>query len=119
MPRISDKISIKNELLDRRVKLTAKEKEEIRQKYWMNGVMASNYKLHKAVSQRTLAKEYGVSRRTIVFVLYPERRTENVKVRNARGGSKVYYNKYKPGEWARIMRNHRNYKKELYIHGLI
>ena len=85
---------------DKRVKLSAKDKEEIRYRYLKIG----------DVSQRELAREYDVSRRLIVFVIYPERQEENYQKRIDKGGSKQYYNKDKHTE---AMRKHRKYKKEL------
>ena len=100
MPRISDKIPIKNELLDKRVKLTKEKKEEVR-------------KLRKeGYSMRQLAERFGVSRRLIQFTIYPERL------------EKVNY----PGHWAKYFdrkklteaqRKHRAYKKELFKQGKI
>jgi len=42
-----------------------------------------------------LAIDYGVSRRTIEFIQYPERKQANLDKRKARGGWKQYYNKDK------------------------
>jgi len=67
---------------DRRVKLLPCQKELINQLY-STGVW----------SQRALAKRFRVSRRLISFVLFPERLQENIDSRNARGGSKIYYDR--------------------------
>ena len=48
--------------LDRRKKLTDEQKREIRERYHEGGV-----------SMRGLAKDWGVSKRTIQFAVYPER----------------------------------------------
>ena len=88
---------------DRRVKLTAQDRLEIPDLY------ASGH-----FSQRALAKLYEVSRRLIVFVIYPERAEANYKARVDRGGSKQYYDKDK---WREQMRNHRQYKQKLYVAG--
>lgn len=105
MPRKSDKIPINNEKLDRRIKLTASDKATIKLMYTFG-----------PYSQRQLASMFGVSRRSIVFAIYPERKAENVKRREERGGSKQYYDKAKN---TKAMREHRDYKKELYRKGLI
>lgn len=105
MPRKSDSIPINNENLDRRVKLTADQKNEIRLAYKSGEI--STYKL---------AKIYGVSRRTIQFILSPEKLQENKQRRAERGGTKIYYDKTKH---ARATREHREYKKKLYAEGKI
>lgn len=89
---------------DRRVKLTDADKEEIRYRYLKVG----------GVSQRELAREYDVSRRSIVYAIYPERREANYRGRVAKGGSKQYYSKEKQREY---MKTHRKHKKELYDAG--
>lgn len=103
MPLVVDTLTIKNEKLDKRVKLTAEEKQDI-----------LNFKgIH---STRVLARMYGVDRRTVQFILDPNKHLENLKRRAERGGSKVYYDK----ENHRLaMQAHRAYKKELYDSGLI
>ena len=85
---------------DKRIKLTAEDKEEIQYRYLKIG----------GVSQRVLAKEYGVSRSTIVYAIYPERREHNYQVRVARGGSKQYYDTARNNEY---MQAHREHKKQL------
>ena len=103
MPYKSEKIKL-SETQDRRRKLTDIQKEEIRHKY-ATGLY----------SQRTLAKEYNVSRRLITFILDEEkqkRSAELLKERKADG-------RYKPTkeEWAKTIREHRRYKQELYLKG--
>lgn len=82
---------------DRRRKLTDAEKVEIRRN-------------PRGLSQRALATEHGVSRRTIQFTQNPEALAENLKRRQERGGSKQYYN---AEDQAAYMRGHRRYKKML------
>ena len=105
MPYKSEKIKIQGTKHDRRAKLTPKQKVEIK-------------KLYEAgdISQRALADMYNVSRRLIVFCIYPERLAANVKVRNERGGSKQYYVKEKHRVF---MKEHRKYKQKLYVDGAI
>ena len=103
MPYKSEKIKIEGTKYDRRTKLTKEEKKEI-------------YENALGLSQRALASKYGVSRRTIQFILDPEKLKENLKRRKERGGSKKYYNKE---EWAETMKDHRKHKQSLYKKGLI
>jgi hypothetical protein len=65
-------------------------------------------------SIRSLTKLWGVSRRTIQFVLFPERAEINVKLREKRGGSKIYYDKDKH---TGAIREHRRYKQSLHTGG--
>lgn len=59
---------------------------------------------------RELAREYGVDKRLIQFIVYPERKEQNLKRRTERGGWKKYYDKDKNTEY---MRKHRIHKHEL------
>lgn len=106
MPRKSEKIKIAGTSYDRREKLTEAQRAEIRERYENEGL-----------STRRLAAEYGVSRRLITFVLDPDkynRAREQFKERRKDG-------RYKPSpeEWAATIREHRNYKNELFKKGLI
>jgi len=96
LPYKSDKIRLKPHQ-DRRRKLTDKDKEEIRSM--------------KGLSQRKLAKMFGVSRRTIQFILDPEKLAANKERRKERGGWKQYYDKE---ERAAVMREYRKYKHTLF-----
>ena len=105
MPRKSDSIPINNESLDRRVKLTADDKATIKLMY-----EGGDY------SQRQLASMFGVSRRSIQFVISPEKLEENKKRRKERGGWSQYYDK----EAHRLtQKEHRDYKVELNKKGLL
>lgn len=66
--------------------------------------------LNKKAGVREIAREYGVDKRLIQFIAYPERLEQNKKLRALRGGSKKYYDKDKNTEY---MRKHRIYKHEL------
>lgn len=88
---------------DRRRKLTDAEKADIRRN-------------SRGLSQRALAAEYDVSRRTIQFIQNPEALAENLKRREERGGSKQYYN---TEDQAIYMRGHRRYKKMLDDQGVL
>lgn len=84
---------------DKRIKLTDSDRLEIKKAYGK-------------VSQRKLAKFYGVSRRLIIFIGCPEKQKENLQRREERGGTMNYYSKEKH----RIaMKKHRQHKQELYL----
>lgn len=103
MPYKSEKIKIAGTKNDRRIKLTPEQKEEIR--------------LNRGnLSQRKLAKEYGVSRRTVQFIIDPDKLKENLKRREERGGSMQYYNR---ASHAENIREHRRYKQDLMLKGEI
>ena len=103
MPSKIDRIIINNENLDKRVKLTADQKLEI-------------IGLKETYSQRATARMFGVSRRTIQFIWFPEKLAENKARRAERGGWKQYYNKE---ENTKSHKKHRAYKKELFKKDLI
>ena len=86
---------------DKRVKLLDYERREIK-------------RLYGKVSQRKLAKAYGVSRRLIQFIGDPDKYKQNLLRREERGGSKIYYNREK---FTKTQRTHRRYKQELYLKG--
>lgn len=105
MPYKSEKIKLSKEQ-DRRIKLTDKQRIEIKDKY------ATGF-----YSQRSLAAEYNVSRRLISFILDEEKAkkaAEQLKIRKADG-------RYKPTkeEWAATMKEHRQYKQNLMLMGLL
>ena len=62
------------------------------------------------MSQRELAARFQVSKRTIQFVLNPERQEANYERRKERGGSAQYYDKETHAD---AMRRHRRHKKGL------
>jgi transposase len=80
--------------LKRSSKLNCAEREAIREEYGK-------------VSQRQLAKKYGVSRRLITFIGDPDKHAENLKRRKERGGSMRYYDKDKQRDAIRATRSHR------------
>jgi len=96
LPYKSEKIRLKPHQ-DRRRKLTDEDKEEIRNM--------------KGLSQRKLAKMFGVSRRTIQFILDPAKLIANIERRKERGGWKQYYDKEKN---TASIREHRRYKHTLF-----
>lgn len=94
------KIGKKN---DRRRKLTDAQRTEIKD-------------LYGKISQRKLARMFGVSRRLIIFIGCPDKYTANIKARLKRGGSKIYYDK---DDNTKYMKKHRHYKKALFDKGLM
>ena len=88
---------------DKRIKLTEEDKEEIR-KIYKEGIL----------SQRNLAEMFNVSRRSIQFILSPEKLEQNYKQRLQRGKDGRYYDKEKQKEY---MRKYRHEKKALYDKG--
>lgn len=105
MPRLSDSIAINNELLDRRVKLTKDDKELI---FYLREEDGTSY--------QKLANRFNVSKRTIIFICKPETLIASNEARKKRGGSSIYYEKEKH---AIAVKEHRDYKKELFNKGLI
>lgn len=103
MPSKLDNVPINNKKLDRRCKLSDEQREEIKG-------------LKEKMTQSSVAKAYGVSRRLIQFIWYPEQHEENKRRRAERGGSKQYYDREKHNE---AMREHRAYKRELEQKGLL
>ncbi len=105
MPRKSEKLTVANTPYDRRVKLSFEQREEIRE-------IREKY----GWSYNTLAKKYGVSKRTIIFVCNPdieERNRENFK-RLCKNGR--YYDREKHNE---AIRNLSLYKEKLYKGGIL
>jgi hypothetical protein len=105
MPRISDTVAIKNELLDRRVKLTAEDKLLV---IWLRE--------EEQISYQKLANRFGVSKRLIIFICKPELKAKDLENRAKRGGSKIYYDRETHNA---CMKEHRDYKKSLFSQGLI
>ena len=99
MPYKSEKI-ILPEHLDRRRKLTSADKAAIESRY-KNGLGSMN----------ALAKEYGVSKKTILLIVNPEAKAKNDK------HIKDNWRKYQTHgeEHARVIREHRQYKQSLYV----
>lgn len=101
MPFVSSRLKL-NEKQDRRIKLTSKQREDIKRLYDTG-----------MYSQRKLAKRFGVSKSTIAVITNPKR-ADAVRQR-----IKEHWRDYQPSneERARIMREHRRYKQELYLKG--
>lgn len=103
MPYKSDKITIKGTMYDRRRKLTDDQKSQIKGLFKDTGV-----------SIHSLAKKYGVSRRTIQFIVYPER--EQRAKNRFREKWKDYADRKKLTEATRKLRH---YKHDLLKQGKI
>lgn len=102
MPYKSSNIRLP-EKLDRRVKLTAEDKDIIRARY------------SQGESSRSLGKEYGVCHKTILLIVNPAMKAANDQ------RIKEHWREYqKHGEeWNAVMKEHRCYKESLYRKGLI
>lgn len=105
MPFKSEKIAINNEKLDKRVKLTKEQKVEIKEMY-----ETGNY------SYRILAEMFNVSKRTIQFIVNPEKYAIAKKQLAERQKDGRYYDKDKHSNYTK---EHRRYKHELYKEGKI
>jgi len=100
MPEKIDKINLPPEL-DRRIKLLAEDKERIKELF------------AQGEGIRPLARLFKVSRRTIQFVVFPDRLANCKAAYKKRGGWKKYA--VSNQERADIMREHRNYKKKVLV----
>lgn len=104
MPYKSEYTKLKIQEKDKRnTKLSEQDKTEIK-KLYETGLY----------SQRQLAKQYNVSRRLIVFCIYPEKYEENRKQFKERQKTGMYYDREKQREYTQKLREHR---KELYLKG--
>lgn len=79
MPYRSTGITICGTRYDRRQKLIPEQRAEIFHRY-----------MTEDVSQRQLAREYGVSRRLITFIVNPEREKRNRELLNKRKAKGMY-----------------------------
>jgi DNA-binding XRE family transcriptional regulator len=101
MPFVSGKIPIAKTPFDRRVKLTDDDKALVK---WLRE--------EEGISYQKLANQFKVSKRTIIFICKPETLEACKAARAKRGGSKIYYDKE---EHRKTMKEHRNYKQQLYV----
>ena len=88
---------------DKRRKLDDYEKDQIKQFYG-------------EISQRKLAKMFGVSRSLVRFVGDPEKHKQNLLRREERGGSMRYYDKEQQRKYTK---KHRDYKRMLDLKNLL
>jgi len=84
---------------DRRVKLSSDDKREIKRLYSVGDT-----------SYQKLADRFSVSKRSIQFIIKPEKLVENLKRREERGGWRQYYDK---DERTASQREHRQYKTKI------
>lgn len=105
MPYLSEKIKLPR-TLDRRVKLTQEDKDDI----------LLRYKRGEAIHAIARAFKGVCSKRMIQFVVFPERLEKLVKKHIAEKSHLKYYNKEK---WRETMREHRAYKQDLKLKKLI
>lgn len=90
------------EQMNRRIRLTQAQKEMVRERYKRGGV-----------SQRELAKEYGVSRRTIIFAIYPERYEASKERRRRAWADGKYRGYYDRKKHTKAMRDIRKRKRTI------
>lgn len=103
MPYISEKLKLPEEY-DRRRKLTEEQKREIADKYETG-----------FYSLKSLAKEYSVSKKTILLIVNPESKRKNDQ------RIKDHWKDYQrpKDERNQTIREHRRYKQCLYLDGKI
>lgn len=101
----TDRKVIANPELDKRVKLTDEDRENIKKDY-ATGLISIN----------GLARKYNVSKRTIQFILFPERKKKNAEQFKERRKDGRYYDKEKHKDY---MKKHRQGKKKLDDLGLL
>lgn len=106
MPFKSEKIKISGTEFDRRVKLNEEQREEIRNLYKTT-----------VPSQRKLAIIYGVSKSLIAMIVNPEKK-ERCRMQFIERRKDGRYNSSKE-QRAKIMKEHRRYKHNLYKEGKI
>lgn len=104
MPYKSEQIIIDHTEHDKRIKLTNEQRKEIIEKYY------------EGMPKRRLAKIYNVDKRLISFIVNPGAYEENLKRREERGGSMIYYDKEKHRNY---IKTHRRYKERLKREGII
>ena len=101
MPYKSEKLKLPPEK-DRRRKLTDDQREQIKRIY-ATGVCG----------MRPLAKQFGVSKKTIQLIVKPEAKQRQHDYVAS------HWRNYRPSKdkWAETIREHRRYKQELYVKG--
>lgn len=102
MPYKSEKCKIQGTEFDRHRKLSEGQKELIK---WIRE--------EEQVSYNKLAKQFGVSKRLIIFICNPDKE-QKAKTQFKERRKDGRYNVSKE-ERAEIMREHRHYKQELYL----
>lgn len=90
---------------DRRRKITIVDRVKMHLMYFIDGQSING-----------IARHFGVNKRSVQFILFPERLQKNKEDREARGGWKQYYDR---GQHTETQREHRRYKQSLYLRGLL
>lgn len=86
---------------DRRVKLSERERAEIVRRH------------SEKEPIRSISRAFPhVSRRTVQYVIFPERAAKVAEQYKARGQSKKSYERVKGENWNNTMREHRRYKSQ-------
>ena len=98
MPYKSERLRIAGMAHDKRRKLSEQDKAEIKELVGM--------------SIREIARMYGVDKRMIQFIKFPERLERCKQCRAMRGGSMQYYSKEKQREY---IKKHRHHKQEIWV----
>ena len=98
MPYKTDLLKFDSPFLDKRIKLLPCQKERM--------IILSGY----GHSQRQLAKIFSVSRRSVQFILDPDKLKRNLEARDERGGSKAYYDRLTHNEY---IKQHRRRKHKI------
>lgn len=94
----TDHKRIEDRFLKKSAKLIPCQKEMVL--YWYKQEMSIN----------GIARLFKVSKRTVQFILFPDRAEKNIELRQKRGGSKIYYEKEKH---KMAMKKHRGGKREI------
>lgn len=85
--------------LDRRVKISETTRENIKTMYFF-----------ERLAQREIARQTGVSRRMVSFIIFPEREARCKEQYKERRKDGRYYN---PKTWPETMKEHRHYKQSI------
>lgn len=101
MPYKSEKIIIANTDNDRRIKLSDEDRLEI-----------IRIRKTEGLSYNKLAALFGVSKRSVYWIINPEKLVENKLLRKKRGGWKQYYNKEKN---TAAIKSNRRHKQKLFL----
>ena len=96
MPSKYDNVPLDSPFFDRRVRLLPCQKENVKLMH------------DRGASIRSISRMYGVDKRLIQFIIYPERLKKNIELRRERGGSNIYYNREQHTESMSSLRKHKN-----------
>lgn len=105
MPSKKDKLPIDDYFIDGRTKMLPCQKERCRELY------ADGYSING------LARLFHVNKRTIQFLLFPERLAKNISDRQQRGGTMKYYDKDKHKVSMKKYRNKKSSLPDIFFKG--